>query len=216
MKIGPFIRKMFGSYERDVSAAYRSLYLDVDAFVELVRRWNPTAQRILEVGCGEGAISERLCAAYPGAKIIAIDVTSSIGRLYQGPVNGVRFIQCEVQEIPAAESELFDLVVLCDVLHHVPAHARIVLLNSIRARLAPGGSFIFKDWERSYTPIHWLCYTSDRWLTGDRISYTTREEMRRYLAASFGEASLAAETRVGPHWNNLAIWVRPPQSASQA
>lgn len=199
---------MFGPYERDVSAAYRSLYLDIDAFVELVRRWDPTAQRILEVGCGEGAVSERLCAAYPGAKIIAIDVTSSIGRLYRGPINGVRFIQCELEEIPAAESELFDLVVLCDVLHHVPLYVRQTLLDSIRAKLAPGGNFIFKDWERSNTPIHWLCHASDHWLTGDRITYMTREEMRQHLAASFGRASLIAETRVGPRWNNLAIWVR--------
>jgi SAM-dependent methyltransferase len=215
MKIGPFIRKMFGPSERDISAAYRSLYLDIDAFVELVRRWDPTAQRILEVGCGEGAVSERLCAAYPGAKLTAIDVTSNIGRLYQGPVNGVRFIQCEVKELPAAESELFDLVVLCDVLHHVPAHARLPLLEAMRARLAPGGNFIFKDWERSNTPIHWLCYASDRWLTGDRIAYMTREEMRQLLAAAFGQVSLVAETRVSPRWNNLAIRVRPPQQASQ-
>ena len=75
--------------------------------------------------------------------------------------------------------------------------------------LAPGGSFVFKDWERSNTPIHWLCYASDRWLTGDRISYMTREEMRQFLAVSFGCDSLIAEARVGPRWNNLAILLRP-------
>ena len=209
MKIGPFIRRMFGPYERYVSEVYRSMYLDIDAFVEQAHRWIPNPNRILEVGCGEGAVSERLCAAYPGAKLIAIDVTSNVGRLYQGPINGVRFIRCEIPEIPAAESEPFDLIVLCDVLHHVPLHARHGLLNAIRARVSPGGSFIFKDWERSNTPIHWLCYASDRWLTGDRITYMTREEMRQHLAASFGQTSLIAEKRVGPRWNNLAIWVSP-------
>lgn len=209
MKVGPFIRTMFGPYERCMSEAYRSIYLDIDAFIALMLRWNPNPNRILEVGCGEGAISQRLSAAYPVAKLTAIDVTSRIGRLYQGSLESVRFIRCELDNIPVDNAAPFDLVVLCDVLHHVPIDSRRALLERIRRMLAPGGSFVFKDWERSNTPIHWLCYASDRWLTGDRISYMTREEMRQFLAVSFGCDSLIAEARVGPRWNNLAILLRP-------
>ena len=209
MTIGASIRSMFGPYERQVSEAYRSIYLDLDEFVEQVRRWSPYPRRILEVGCGEGAVTERLHAAFPGAHIIAIDVTSRIGRLYQGRQAGVCFVQCDIQELAASKAGPFDLVVLCDVLHHVALGSRQGLLNAIRATLAPHGSFIFKDWQRSNTPIHWLCYASDRWLTGDRIGYMTRDEMRQHLALSFGGGALVSETRVGPRWNNLAILVRP-------
>jgi trans-aconitate methyltransferase len=62
---------MFGPYERQISEAYRSIYIDIDAFVELMRQWKPNASRILEVGCGEGAVTQRLNAAYPNAKITA-------------------------------------------------------------------------------------------------------------------------------------------------
>lgn len=209
MKVGPFIRRMFGSHERLISELYRSIYLDIDAFVAQVRLWNPNPARILEVGCGEGAMSERLFAAYPNAILTAIDVTPNIGRLYRGPINRVRFIRCEAQEIAAIETGLFDLIVLCDVLHHVAPKDRRALLDAIAATLSPGGSLIFKDWEKSNTPIHWLCYASDRWLTGDRISYMTREEMRECLAVSFGEPALIAEMRVAPRWNNLATLLRP-------
>ncbi len=114
-----------------------------------------------------------------------------------------------MQEVAASEPGQYDLVVLCDVLHHVPIDLRQDLLDAIRMAMAPGGTLVFKDWQRNYAPIHWLCYASDRWLTGDRISYMTREEMRERLARSFGGAALIAEARVAPWWNNIATLVRP-------
>jgi 2-polyprenyl-3-methyl-5-hydroxy-6-metoxy-1,4-benzoquinol methylase len=200
---------MFGPYERQISEAYRAIYLDIDSFVELIGRWKPKANKILEVGCGEGAVTERLNAAYPGAKITAIDITPRIGRLYRGLIDDVRFLQCGVQEVAEKEPGLYDLVVLSDVLHHVPVEFRQGLLDAIRIALAPQGTFVFKDWQRNHAPIHWLCYASDRWLTGDRISYMTRDEMRERLAFSFGSAALVGEARVGPWWNNIATMVRP-------
>ena len=209
MKLGPFIRRMFGPYERQISEAYRSIYLDIDAFVNLMRLWRPEADRILEVGCGEGAVTQRLRAAYPHAKITAIDITPRVGRLYQGSFDNVRFVRCDVQEVAANEGGEYDLVVLSDVLHHVPLELRQGLLDAVRTALAPSGTFVFKDWQRNYTPIHWLCYASDRWLTGDRISYMTRNEMRERLALTFGAGALVGEARVGPWWNNIATLVRP-------
>jgi 2-polyprenyl-6-hydroxyphenyl methylase/3-demethylubiquinone-9 3-methyltransferase len=209
MNLGPFIRGLFGRYERRISEGYRSIYIDMDAFVDQMRQWKPNAKRILEVGCGEGAVTQRLRAAYADAQITAIDITPRVGRLYQGSLDGVRFIQSRVQEVAASDSGQYDLLVLCDVLHHVPLDLRQDLLDAIRKAMAPGGTLVFKDWQRNYAPIHWLCYASDRWLTGDRISYMTREEMRERLARSFGEAALVAEARVAPWWNNIATLVRP-------
>jgi 2-polyprenyl-6-hydroxyphenyl methylase/3-demethylubiquinone-9 3-methyltransferase len=209
MKVGPFIRKLFGPYERQISEAYRSIYLDINSFVELIGQWKPKATKILEVGCGEGAVTERLNAAYPGAEITAIDITPRIGRLYRGLLDDVRFIQCSVQDVAKREPGQYDLVVLSDVLHHVPLEFRQGLLDAIRTALAPQGTFVFKDWQRNHAPIHWLCYASDRWLTGDRVSYMTRDEMRERLALSFGALALLGEARVGPWWNNIALLVRP-------
>ena len=209
MPLGPIIRRMFGPYERHISEVYRSIYIDIDAFVEKMREWQPSAQRILEVGCGEGSVTERLRLAYPGADIKAIDVTPRLGRLYSGARDGVQFSESTVQEIAAREPGQYDLVVLSDVMHHVPVEHRQSILDAVRRTLAPGGTFVFKDWERNNTPIHWTCYASDRWLTGDRVVFMQREEMRQRLARSFGEAALVAEARLAPWRNNLAMLVRP-------
>jgi 2-polyprenyl-3-methyl-5-hydroxy-6-metoxy-1,4-benzoquinol methylase len=209
MNLGPIVRRMFGPYERQISEAYRSIYIDIDAFVELMRRWKPNAKKILEVGCGEGAVTQRLIAAYSDASITAIDITPRLGRLYRGPPSRVRFIRCTVQQIVSHEPAQFELIVLSDVLHHVPFELRQGLLDAIRMALAPQGTLIFKDWQRNHAPIHWLCYASDRWLTGDRISYMTRGEMRECLSHTFGGAAIVDEARIGPWWNNLAMLVRP-------
>jgi 2-polyprenyl-6-hydroxyphenyl methylase/3-demethylubiquinone-9 3-methyltransferase len=199
---------MFGPYERQVAEIYRSLFIDIDAFVGMIVQWIPNAPRILEVGCGEGSVTERLAAAYPDANITAIDITPRLGRLYQGSLDRVKFIRCTAQEIAATEPGQYDLAVLSDVLHHVPGELRQGLLDAIKTALAPRGALVFKDWERNFSPIHWLGYTADRWITGDRISYMSRIEMRERLALSFGEAALVAEARVRPRWNNLATLIR--------
>jgi 2-polyprenyl-6-hydroxyphenyl methylase/3-demethylubiquinone-9 3-methyltransferase len=199
---------MFGPYERQVAEIYRSLFIDIDAFVGMIVQWIPNAPRILEVGCGEGSVTERLAAAYPDANVTAIDITPRLGRLYQGSLDRVKFIRCTAQEIAATEPGQYDLAVLSDVLHHVPGELRQGLLDAIKTALAPRGALVFKDWERNFSPIHWLGYTADRWITGDRISYMSRIEMRERLALSFGEAALVAEARVRPRWNNLATLIR--------
>lgn len=209
MSIGPFIRSTFGPYEARVSEFYRSMYLDIESLIKQILQWQPSAKNILEVGCGEGAVTERLSAAYPDARITGIDVTPRVGRLYRGSSDRVRFIQRDVQEIAATEPRQYDLVVLCDVLHHVPVVFRKGLLDAVRATLKPGGAFVFKDWERNHTPIHWLCYASDRWLTGDRVVYLTRDEMREILALSYGATALVADATIAPWRNNVATLIRP-------
>lgn len=209
MSFGQFIRRMFGPYERQISEAYRSIFVDVDDFVAGIGKWVPNARRILEVGCGEGAVSERLAAAYPDAEIVGIDIAPNVGRLYAGPPGRVRFLQATIEQYRASDPGEFDLVVLADVVHHVPLQLRASLLDAIRRIIAPGGYLAFKEWERNRTPIHWLGYFSDRWITGDRISYMSRDELHRAVAESFGRASIIAEQRVRPWRNNLSLLVRP-------
>ena len=209
MPIGPVIRRAFGPFEHLITAAYRSIYVDLDDYVDSVHDWVPEAREILEVGCGEGAVTERLVVAYPNARITAIDITPRVGRLYRGHSDRVRFRQCTVQEIASQQPGAFDLAMIADVMHHVPGELRKDLLDAARKCLAPGGSLIFKEWERNRTPIHWMCHASDRWLTGDRVSYMSREEGRALLAQSFDESSIIDERRVAPWRNNIMTLVRP-------
>jgi len=209
MALGPLVRRAFGPFEHQITEAYRSIYVDLDDYVAAVMQWVPSATSILEVGCGEGAVTERLAVAYPDARITAIDITARVGRLYRGPADRVRFEQRTVQEVAAESPRTFDVVMIADVIHHVPLELRTNIINAARDALAPGGALIFKEWERTRTPIHWLCQASDRWLTGDRVSFMNREEGRALLEESFDTRALIAERRVAPWRNNLMTLVRP-------
>jgi len=82
------------------------------------------------------------------------------------------------------------------------------ILTAVYSTLALGGRLFFKDWERKLTPIHWLGYASDRWITGDRIHYLRKHEAAALIAKTFGPDSIIAEARVRPWNNNFAFLVQ--------
>jgi 2-polyprenyl-3-methyl-5-hydroxy-6-metoxy-1,4-benzoquinol methylase len=208
MPLGPAVRRLFGRHEHRVAELYRAIFIDIDAYARQIGDWVPGARRILEVGCGEGAVTERLARAYPDADILAIDITPRVGRLFRGRRDRVTFVETTVQQVAAEQPGAFDLVILSDVLHHVPSAIRRELLAAVRATIAPGGSLIFKDWERTAAPIHWLCHAGDRWLTGDRVRYLRKPEAEAMLADAFGRPAVVAHAWVRPWRNNFAMLAR--------
>jgi 2-polyprenyl-3-methyl-5-hydroxy-6-metoxy-1,4-benzoquinol methylase len=209
MRPGPLIRKLFGPYEHGVAEAYRRIFIDLDDFAKVTRCWVPDANRILEVGCGEGAMTERIVRTYPNAIVTSIDITPNVGRLYRGPKERVTFRQETIEALAAREPATYDLVILADVMHHVPREIRDSLMAAIRQALAPSGSLVLKDWIVSKGPIHWLCDSSDRYLTGDDVSYFTPESLRTLVAQTFGNPAIRKSGTIRPWGNNVALLVRP-------
>jgi 2-polyprenyl-3-methyl-5-hydroxy-6-metoxy-1,4-benzoquinol methylase len=174
MRPGPFIRRALGPYEVAAAEAYRRVFVDLDEVVAHLQKWAPAPRRILEVGCGEGFVAERLAKAYPAAAITGSDICPTVGRLFRGDRGQVRFVEAPVQQIAVAEPQAFDLVVLCDVLHHVPSSEREGLLRAVFQTMAPGASLVLKDWLPSRAPIHWLCSFADRYITGDAVEFSPK------------------------------------------
>jgi 2-polyprenyl-6-hydroxyphenyl methylase/3-demethylubiquinone-9 3-methyltransferase len=199
---------LFGRHEHLIAALYRGVFISLDAYAARIGDWVPTARRILEVGCGEGAVTERLAKLYPDAEILGIDIMPAVGRLFRGSTERVRFRETTVQSIALESPGAFDLVILSDVVHHVPPPLRDEILAAVRACVAPGGVLLFKDWERTATPIHWLCHATDRWLTGDRVSYLRKAEAKAMLTRAFGRPPVEAEAWVRPWRNNFAMLAR--------
>jgi len=208
MSMGARIRGLFGPYEHKVAALYRSIFIDLDDYARQLPRWLPEAARILEVGCGEGAVTEKLAAQYPHADITAIDLTSRAGRLYRGRRDGVRFLATTVQDIARDHPGAFDVILLSDVIHHVPPPIRAEIIDAIGVALAPGGTFLFKDWGRSLSPIHWLCHAADRWITGDRVKYLTPKEALALVRERLPDIRIVDRGHVRPWKNNFAFVLR--------
>ncbi|MDP9056271.1 MAG: class I SAM-dependent methyltransferase [Pseudomonadota bacterium] len=207
MSIGATIRRAFGPYERQISELWRAMFINIDEWTQICQSWAPDARRILEIGCGEGYSTDRLVALWPEAQIDAIDIADNIGRLYAGPPGRVNFRIAFAEELAQEQPGAYDLIILSDVLHHVPLAARESLLRSARALLAPGGTLAFKDWHRNRAPVYYAAWAADRWLTGDRIAYLTRDEASVLIASVFGEGRIVDECWVRPWRNNYGFRV---------
>jgi 2-polyprenyl-6-hydroxyphenyl methylase/3-demethylubiquinone-9 3-methyltransferase len=209
MPIGPFVRRCLGPLERPATDLYRAGFINLGRFVRLVHDTAPNAGQILEVGCGEGAVLERLAPLYPTARLTGIDVTPRLGRMFRGDRERVTFRQQTVQEYAAEHPGRFDLAVVCDVIHHVPWEMHPEFVRALARALRPGGWLILKDWERRRNVVHAVAHFADARITGDTVRYRTAGEFRELFEAALGPGRVVREERVPPWPNNLAFLIRP-------
>lgn len=194
---------------------YRRLFVDLDAFIGSVRAHAGAPAGILEIGCGDGLVTERLALAFPGSALTGIDICPQPGRLYRGDPARARFLRTSVDALRAGEVGRFQLVIIADVLHHVPCRDRESFLAGVTALMAAGGTLVLKDWVREWTPAYMLGYLSDRFVTGDRIRHPDEEELRSLARSAFGAGAIRFEFRVRPWHCNLALVISPQESLSQ-
>ena len=209
MKFGTAIRHRLGPLEPCVADGYRARFINLDDLAMTVASF-ADPRRIVEIGCGDGAVADRLCREFPEAEYLGVDIAPSPGRLFRG--NGrAEFRSQGSSDLLASNPEPFDLALLVDVFHHLPDSARLPTLCDLDALTAPGGLIIVKDWERSTTLGHLACYVSDRYVSGDEnVRYLTRAELRHAIATAIPRAELICEARIPPRRNNVMFAMRKP------
>jgi 2-polyprenyl-6-hydroxyphenyl methylase/3-demethylubiquinone-9 3-methyltransferase len=200
--IGRAVRTRLGRFEEPVSDRYRSFFIDLDDCAHILAE-HVEARSILEVGCGDGQLANALVAHFPEARYVGIDIAPDVGRLYRGDPERASFASVDSGSFLDSTSERFDLVLLVDVLHHVPRPLRDGVLDDVRELTADGGHYAVKDWIRSRSLVHAAAWTSDRFLTGDRVAYFEEDELRALVGRAGDEPTLS--TRVRPRCNNLLL-----------
>lgn len=102
---------------------------------------NP-GDRVLELGCGTGQVTERLLAA--GARVVAVDALPAMLEGARRRAPEAEYVVGDVfDDLPAGP---FDAVVLSFVLHNLPADRRRLLLARSADLLTPGGTVAVLDW----------------------------------------------------------------------
>lgn len=202
--LGESVRTRLGRWETPAAELYRSVFIDLDDLARTTGRLAPSVTRILEIGCGDGSVADRMNNLYPDAEYLGIDVARSAGRRYTGDPHRARFRSMTSSELVDERPEPFDLVLVVDVLHHVPNQAaRVQLLRDAAALVAPGGRLLIKDWERHAGLTHALTFAADRYISGDRtVSFMSTPELRGLLSLALPEMSIDEVTWVKPHRAN--------------
>jgi SAM-dependent methyltransferase len=143
---------------------------------DLVRRYFPTAERVLEIGCGTGYVLQTLRTALPqsclsGSEIYAHGLPYAARRV--GPE--VTLFQMDARDIPYAAE--FDLICAFDVLEHVAEDQRV--LQELYRALRPGGGVLLS------VPQHPFL-----WSRSDEISFHKRRYRRGELESKCRKAKL--------------------------
>ncbi|MFJ9519971.1 class I SAM-dependent methyltransferase [Kitasatospora sp. NPDC101801] len=208
MSLGTLVRNRLGSLEVPAANLYRSAFINLDDLATTLLSLGP-ARRVLEVGCGDAALAHRLTARSPTSSYLGIDIAPAPGRLFLGDPDRARFRSMSTSQLIAEDPEPFDLVMIVDVLHHVPVPQRRQLIQDAASLAAPGAVLAIKDWERDAGAAHWLAYAADRYISGDRtVDFPSRRELRSAIATALPDWAPFLETRIPPLRNNVLYALR--------
>lgn len=138
--------------------------------------------RLLDLGCGTGALLERVASLWPG--VVGCGVDLSVEMLQQAQrrlAPGARLAAADVHHLPFADAR-FDIVVSTSSLHHWGSPAR-ALAEAVRV-LRPGGRFVLTDWNGDHLPLRILARFVR--LIEPSIRATYRSDQARGLLESAG------------------------------
>lgn len=110
-----------------------------------------SAPVILDLGTGTGFLAARVLAAFPQAKIIAIDGAAAMMKQAHARLGekaqSLNWKICTFQELAAASQNLLELnaVISAFALHHLDSGQKLALLRALHQRLRTGGWLINAD-----------------------------------------------------------------------
>ena len=132
--------RIAGEYDESLPPHVVEHYLDKR--LEFVRRHCP-AGATLDVGCGTGALAERLAGA--GYEVTGIDPSQGMLDVLAERAPAVRAVRGSGTELPF-EDDAFDLVLTVAALHHIadPDAVRRTLAEMVRVA-RPGGRVLVWD-----------------------------------------------------------------------
>jgi hypothetical protein len=191
MALGPTIRRFLGPrLARRAGEYYRAIYVDLAKVAAALAAVIPRDARLLDVGGGDGQPVNHLLSLRPDLKITTLDPAPEVGQWIDARYDDrvERLPLTSLAEFVACPHADLDVILIADVMHHIPRLSRHKFLDSVGVLLdrEPSLRIIVKDVE----PGHWralLGSWSDRYITGDRnVSLISRDDVVRLFEEVFG------------------------------
>jgi 2-polyprenyl-3-methyl-5-hydroxy-6-metoxy-1,4-benzoquinol methylase len=189
-------------------AALRPLIARIDRVVAVI----PNHRRVLEIGCGTGLLLFLLHWRGLLREGVGLDINAAaiagaqrVARAGNLPIEFHR--STTLHDWPA---EQFDVVLMVDVLHHVPRAWRRQTIEAALARVAAGGLFIYKDMCRRPVLRRLWNQLHDLLLAGQLVSVEPIERVLDWAKAA-GFVSVTSERYVGAglYGHELEVLRRP-------
>ena len=157
-------------------------------------------ERILDVGCGTGALAARLLDAGARVRIVGADLAPAMLRHARRKLGGrAPLVAADAVHLPFVRGS-FDVVVSNSSLHYWPSAQ--AGLGEIRRVLRPGGRLVITDWCSDYLACRVCDVVLRRLSRGYQAAYGSEELDRLMREAGFSEVRVE-RFRVGWVWGMM-------------
>lgn len=142
----------------------------------------PKPRTILEVGCGEGHVTDKLAKCFPEARVLGTDFSTAIVDIAKREHPDRAFEVCSIYE--AERLGAHDLVVACEVFEHLDEPARA--LEAI-AKVATGHVLVTVPREPLWRVLNMLRgqYWSAWGNTDGHVQHWSRTAMVKFVSTRF-------------------------------
>ena len=116
----------------------------IEGDAALLEQVPPSADRVLDLGTGDGRVLRLLAAREPGLRGVGIDASEpmlSAARERCAEIEGLEFVQHDLAE-PLPSLGHFDAVVSSLAIHHLEHERKRDLYTEVFELLGPGGTFV--------------------------------------------------------------------------
>lgn len=151
-KVEQFYDQLSSGYSELISKCVPRYHEMLDnMFLYLPEDFKPN--RILDLGCGTGNLTQKIMEYFPEAEIDALDLSEDIlteSRKRFSKVPNIRYIQANFKSMHLPPGS-YDLVMSSIAIHHIEDPYKIKLYKEVYQALSKNGLFIFADQTRGIT-----------------------------------------------------------------
>jgi len=151
------VKHKYGQVAKDYDTRW-SFYV-ATTIEETIKRIDPKpGNRLLDIGCGTGALLEVMASRFPKVSLVGIDLSPAMLAVAldkcrqqversEIPRSGVKLVGGLAQQLPFCSAS-FDIVVSCNSFHYWQTPD--LSLAEIERVLRPGGRLVITDWCDDY------------------------------------------------------------------
>lgn len=192
--------RLAGSYDTQWS-----FYIEATTRETIARLSLRAEDRLLDIGCGTGALLCRLSAIHPAAQLVGVDpVPEMLATARRKLSPAIELHKGWAEQLPFADAQ-FDIVVSCNMFHYIDRSADA--LTEIRRVLRPRGQLVITDWCGDYLACRLL--ERYQWLRGRTHAHIYRAHDCKRLLEQAGYTAVRIDTyKINWWWGLMTVRCR--------